>query len=870
MKRIILVDGNSLMYRAYYGTAFTGNLMQNSKGLYTNAIYAFIKMLDHLVNQEYDNILVAFDAGKQTFRHEILDSYKDGRSPMPDEMRVQIPHIKEYLHIMNIKEYQLPLYEADDIIGTMAKKAVIEGYHVDIYSSDKDLLQLVNENTTVHLNKKGMTDLEDFTPEHVYEKYGLTYQQMVDLKALMGDPSDNLKGLPGVGEKTAVKLLQEYGSLEGIIEAKDTIKGKLGEKVRENYNDALTCQKMCTINRESPLEIELSDTSKKEPDYVKLNEFYRFLEFHSMLKKNIPVKKESLSYTVIDNPTDLKRILLPNSYLVFEMHEYNYHKADLLAIGIKNQAGIYIIKPELLDLSIDLKLYLTDENNKNIFDLKRAKVWLLEHNCDLSGVSYDMMLASYLALPSLKNTDFNIVCNHFEYSDIDYEENIYGKGMKRCVPTEDILYGYIAKKCVAIEKLKPKILEQLENNRQLDLLNDIELPLASVLAKMEVNGMVIDKEELEVQKQYYSNELDLLENKIYELAGCEFNIQSPKQLGEILFERLNLPIVRKNKSGTYATDIDVLNYLADKHEIINHIIRYRAASKLYQTYLVGLEAQIYPDGRIHTIFEQALTATGRLSSIEPNVQNIPTRTEEGKNIRKLFICSDEAHQLFTFDYSQIELRVLAHMAKVPLLIDAFTSGLDVHAETAKKIFNVSEVDSSLRRRAKAVNFGIVYGISAFGLSEGTDLSPKEAKEFIDAYFQLYPEIKEYMDYTVEFAKEKGYVVTLLNRRRYIPELKSPVYMQREFGKRTAMNAPIQGSAADIIKIAMIRIDEEFSKRKLKCKMVFQVHDELVFDCPKEEIEIAKEIVYEEMIYAMKLRVPLDVDYGCGSNWKEIK
>ena len=788
---------------------------------------------------------------------------------MPEEMRVQITHIKEYLHIMNVKEYQLPLYEADDIIGTMAKNAIKEGYHVDIYSSDKDLLQLVNENTTVHLNKKGMTDLEDFTPEHVVEKYGLTYNQMVDLKALMGDPSDNLKGLPGVGEKTAIKLLQEYGSLEGIIESKDTIKGKLGEKVRENYNDALVCQKMCTINRESPLEITLEDTRKKEADFEKLNEFYRFLEFNSMLKKNVVTKKETLEYKVIDNPVDLKKILLPNSYLVFEMNEYNYHKAPLLAIGIKNELGIHIIKPEMLDLSLDLKLYLTDENNKNIFDLKRAKVWLLEHGADLCGVTYDMMLASYLALPSMKNTDFNVVCNHFEYNDIDYEENIYGKGAKRAIPSDEVLYSYVAKKCIAIEKLKPKILAELKENKQLDLLNDIEIPLASVLAKMEVCGMVIDTNELDIQKEYYGNELKELENKIYEIAGCEFNIQSPKQLGEILFEKLNLPIVKNNKSGTYATDVDVLNYLADKHEIINYIMRYRVVAKLYQTYLVGLEAQIYPDGRVHTIFEQALTATGRLSSIEPNVQNIPTRTEEGKNIRKLFICSPD-NVLFTYDYSQIELRVLAHMAKVPLLIDAFTEGLDVHAETAKKIFNVTEVDSNLRRRAKAVNFGIVYGISAFGLSEGTDLTPKEAKEFIDAYFELYPEIKNYMDYTVEFAKEKGYVVTLLNRRRYIPELKSPVYMQREFGKRTAMNAPIQGSAADILKIAMIRIDEEFSKRKLKCKMVFQVHDELVFDCPKEELEIAKEIVYEEMKYAMKLRVPLDVEYGVGTNWKEIK
>ena len=869
MKRIILVDGNSLMYRAYFATAFSGNLMQNSKGLYTNAIYSFIKMLEHLVNQEYDNILVAFDAGKQTFRHEILDSYKDGRSPMPEEMRVQIPHIKEYLHLMNIKEYQLPLYEADDIIGTMARLAIEEGYHVDIYSSDKDLLQLVNENTTVHLTKKGLTELEDFTPEHVIEKYGLTYHQMVDLKALMGDPSDNLKGLPGVGEKTAVKLLQQYGSLEELINQKETVSGKLGEKVREHYEDALVCQKMCTINRTSPLEITLSDTLRKEPDFAQLNEFYRFLEFFSMLKKNVTVKQDSVEYKVINNTEELKSILLPNSYLIFEMMDYNYHKAPLLAIGLKNKLGTFIIKPELIEESIDLQLFLKDENNKNIFDLKRTKVWLLEHGFDLAGVSYDMMLASYICVPNMDNSDFNKVCNHFEYNNVSYDENVYGKGVKRSVPSDEVLCEHIAKKCIALEKLKPVILEVLEKNGQLNLLNNIEIPLAFVLAKMEVNGMKIDLEELNKQKEIYEAEIKELETKIYELAGMEFNIQSPKQLGEVLFEKLGLPVVKKNKSGGYTTDIEVLTYLADKHEIINHIIRYRTVTKLYQTYLVGLEQQVYSDGKVHTIFEQALTVTGRLSSIEPNVQNIPIRTEEGRRIRKLFIPS-EGNYLFSSDYSQIELRVLAHMANAELLVDAFKNNIDVHTLTAKRIFNVDDVTPDLRRKAKAVNFGIVYGISAFGLSNDVELGVKEAQQFIDSYFNLYPEIKQFMDRTVEFAKEAGYVVTLSNRRRYIPELKSPVYMQREFGKRTAMNAPIQGSAADIIKMAMINIDRELEARGLKSKMVFQVHDELVFEVLPEEKEIVEELVLEEMCYAVRLSVPLDVASGFGSNWMEIK
>ena len=869
MKRIILVDGNSLMYRAYYATAFTGNLMQNSKGLYTNAVYSFIKMLEHLVNQEYDNILVAFDAGKQTFRHEILDSYKGGRSPMPEEMRVQIPHIKEYLHLMNIKEYQLPMYEADDIIGTMAKMAINEGYHVDIYSSDKDLLQLVNENTTVHLTKKGLTELEDFTPEHVVEKYGLTYKQMVDLKALMGDPSDNLKGLPGVGEKTAIKLLQQYGSLNELINQKDTISGKLGEKVREFYNDALVCQKMCTINRESPLEITLQDTQRKEADLEKLNEFYRFLEFYSMLKKTVVTKPTETEYKVVDNTVDLKKVLLPNSYLIFEMMDYNYHKASLLGIGIKNKLGTFIVSEELLANSIDLQLFLTDENNKNIFNLKAAKVYLLEHGYDLNGVSYDMMLASYILTPNMDNSDFNKVCNHFEYSNVLYDEAVYGKGVKRAVPEMDVLYNHIAKKCLALEVLKSVILKEVEKNNQSDLLNDIEIPLANVLAKMEVAGMKIDKDELNKQKDLYEKEIKELEETIFNLAGTSFNIQSPKQLGEVLFEKLGLPVVKKNKSGGYTTDIEVLNYLADKHEIINYIIRYRTVTKLYNTYLIGLEEQIYPDGKVHTIFEQALTVTGRLSSIEPNVQNIPIRTPEGRNIRKLFIPSDD-NLLFSSDYSQIELRVLAHMANVELLINAFKDNLDIHTETAKKIFKVDEVSSELRRKAKAVNFGIVYGISAFGLANDIEIGVKEAQQFIDSYFELYPEIKNFMDTTIDFAKEMGYVVTLSNRRRYILELKSPVYMQREFGKRTAMNAPIQGSAADIIKIAMINIDKEITKRKLKSKMVFQVHDELVFEVAKDEKEVLEELVVEEMKYAIKLSLPLDVAYGFGTNWMEIK
>jgi DNA polymerase-1 len=479
------------------------------------------------------------------------------------------------------------------------------------------------------------------------------------------------------------------------------------------------------------------------------------------------------------------------------------------------------------------------------------------------------MLASYICIPSLDNSVFEKVCNHFNYNDVPLYDSIYGSGAKAGLPKDEILYEYVAKKLIAMESLKQTILKEIEENDQLDLLNNIEIPLASVLAKMEVAGMKIDLAELESQKILYEDEIKELESKIYELAGITFNIQSPKQLGEVLFERLMLPVIKKSKSGAYTTYIEVLSRLVDEHEIINYIIRYRTVVKLYQTYLVGLEQQVHSDGKVHTIFQQALTTTGRLSSIEPNVQNIPIRTFEGRKIRKLFVPADD-NLLFSSDYSQIELRVLAHMASSPLLIEAFKNNLDVHSETAKKIFATNEVTSDLRRKAKAVNFGIIYGISAYGLSNDVEISMKEAKEFIDKYFELYPEIKTFMDSTIEFASEAGYVLTLSNRRRYIPLLKSNVYMQKEAAKRVAMNAPIQGSAADIIKVAMINIDREITERKLKSKMVFQVHDELVFEVTPDEVDIIEELVVEEMKYAFRLSVPLDVSYGFGTNWMEIK
>ncbi|MDE7100974.1 MAG: DNA polymerase I [Anaeroplasmataceae bacterium] len=875
MKRMILVDGNSLMYRAYYGMAAMGNLTQNSKGLYTNAIYAFARMMNHLVSSSYDAILVAFDAGKKTIRHEWMGEYKAGRPPMPDEFRMQIAYIKQYLDIMRIKQYEQPLYEADDIIGTMARKAEEAGYHVDVYSSDKDLLQLISPNTTVYLTRKGMTDLEAFTPEHFYERYQIRYDQFVDLKAMMGDKSDNLPGITGIGEKKAVKYLQTYDTLDNIIDHRMEIKGSDGLKIQEGYQQALLCRKMATILRDFDIAVTLEDTLRKECDRDKLIAFYQELEFKSLLKEvnynsgEIASDAKETEYEVVSDILKFKEILLPYSSLIFETFDYNYHRYPLLAIGLKNKMGTYIIEPQFLNESIDLQLFLSDENHKSIYDYKRAFVLLKRLGFDLKGVDFDLLLASYVLDPSLGKEEFKVVSDYFHYDDVFYDEQVYGKGAKKAIPAKELLYQHIAKKVNCVYYLKNECLTRLKAKDQLSLLTDIEIPLSRVLGKMEFNGMKIDKNELERQKSFLAVDIEKITNQIYEYSGENFNIASPKQLGIILFEKLGIPYPKK-KGNNYSTDIETLETVKAYHPIINLIIEYRAKTKLYSTYIIGLEEQIYPDGKVHTIFQQALTNTGRLSSVDPNLQNIPIRTEEGHLIRKMFVPNNPNNILYSADYSQIELRVLASMANVIKLQEAFNSGEDIHTKTAMEVFGKTEITKEDRRRAKAVNFGIVYGISPFGLATDLGITNVEASQFIKKYYEVYPEIKEYMDQTIEFCKENGYVKTLKNRIRYIPEIKSTIYMQREFAKRMAMNAPIQGTAADIIKIAMIAVDKEIELKKLKSQLLVQVHDELVLEVAPGEEDIVLELVRRNMQEAIKLNVPLIVGDSFGKNWYEVK
>ncbi|MDE5545846.1 MAG: DNA polymerase I [Anaeroplasmataceae bacterium] len=876
MKRMILVDGNSLMYRAYYGMAAVGNLTQNSKGLYTNAIYAFVRMMNHLINSKYDAILVAFDAGKKTLRHEWMAEYKAGRPPMPDEFRMQIAYIKQFLEIMRIKQYEQSLYEADDIIGTMAKKGEEAGYHVDVYSSDKDLLQLIGSNTTVHLTKKGMTDLEDYTPETFFEKYQIEYSQFVDLKAMMGDKSDNLPGIPGIGEKKAVKYLQTYGSLDEIIAHKDEIKGADGVKIQENYEQALLCRKMATIIRDFDIAITLEDTLKKEYDRDKLISFYQELEFRSLLKDvsygsgEISKDTKKTEYEVVTDVWRLKEILLPYSAFIFETFEYNYHKYPLLAMGIKNKLGTFIVKQDMLYASIDFQLFLSEENHKSIYDYKRAYVLLKYLGFELRGIDFDLLLASYVLNPSLGKEEFKVVSDYFDYSDVLYDEQVYGKGAKKAIPdNEELIFQHIAKKVNCVYFLKNDCLTKLKETNQLSLMTDIEIPLSRVLGKMEFEGIRVDLKELERQQSFLEADINELTDKIYQYSNEVFNIASPKQLGSILFDKLGLPYPKK-KATSYSTDIEVLEHIRNLHPIVDCIIEYRAKTKLYSTYILGLKEQIFQDQKVHTIFQQALTTTGRLSSVDPNLQNIPIRTEEGHLIRKMFVPSNPDSILYSADYSQIELRVLAHMAKVKKLQEAFISNEDIHAKTASEVFDKTEITKEDRRRAKAVNFGIIYGISAYGLASDLGITNIEASNFIKRYFEVYPEIKVFMDETINFCQTHGYVQTLKNRIRKIPEINSKIYMQREFGKRMAMNAPIQGTAADIIKLAMIKVDKEMEERNLKSKMLIQVHDELVFEVASGEEDIMLELVRRNMQTAMELDVPLVVGDSFGKNWYEVK
>jgi DNA polymerase I len=880
MKKLLLIDGNSLLFRAFHATAYSGTIMRNSKGVPTNALYGFtVMMLNVLEKYEFSNILVAFDAGKQTFRHEEFKAYKGGRKPVAPELIQQMPLARQLLEQLQIKHYQLVNYEADDIIGTMSRLAANEGFdHVDILSSDHDLLQLIQDCVHVNLTQKGLSEIETYSVEYLKEKMGITPSQIKDLKGLMGDSSDNIPGIPGVGEKTALKLLAEYETVENLLDHIDALKGKLKEKVEQNQDLARLSKKLATIDCDVPLEITLEDTRYEPFNPEDIVPFFNEYDFHSLIKRinanhnKVAKTKVDFSFEILKDDQQLDTLLVDDSMVIVETYGQNYHQAEVLGIAVVNQKGKVYIPVSVLEQSLTLQAFLANPKiKKATFDYKKAYVALKNKGYTFLGVNFDLLTAAYIINPSNSDPDFRIVASNFEYNEVQYDEEIYGKNTKYSKPGLDVVAQHAVKKAVGLSLLKDEVLKRLKDSKQEKLYFDLELPLTLVLSEMELAGIKLDIETLDHLSQDFEARIKDLESKIQEFAGKSFNVGSPKQLGEVLFEDLKLPVVKKTKTG-YSTSVDVLEKLQGEHPIIELIMEYRTLTKLFSTYVVGLKQYVHDDGKVHTIFNQTLTQTGRLSSTEPNIQNIPIRYEEGRMIRKAFIPSNEENYILAADYSQIELRVLAHLANTENLIEAFVNNIDIHTKTAMDVFGVKQEDvtSLMRRQAKAVNFGIIYGISAFGLSENLNIQPKEAQAFIDKYLETYPGIKGFMEKMVQDAKDTGYAETIFNRRRYIEELTSRNYNIRMFGERTAMNAPIQGSAADIIKIAMINLSKRMEKEQVKSKMLVQVHDELIFDVWPDELELMRKIVKEEMEGAVSLRVPLKVEMNDGKSWYEAK
>ena len=860
MKNLILVDGNNLLFRSYYATAYNGNFMKNSKGFPTNGLFGFTNMINKILDEEQPtHIIVAFDKGK-TFRHEKYKDYKAGRIEMPDELKQQFPVAKELLTKMGITYYEIENYEADDIIGTFAEFCENDPeYTGTIISSDKDLLQLVTKTVNIKLLKS--KDYIRYTEESFKQEWGIDPINIIDLKALMGDSSDNIKGVKGIGEKGALKLLHEYKTLDGIYENIDNIKGATKEKLIAGKQDAYESYELATIYKEVPMEININDLEYREPNIEELNKMYEELEFYSFLKKTQIKKQEEVSFKIIKDINEIS--INEKSAIYLEVLGTNYHKSEILGAAIYNKnQSIYIPKQILLQQPSFLK-----EQELITYDEKKLYVVLKENNIEINNITFDTMLAAYLLEKNVKD-DIAYLANQFGIN-IPFYETVFGKHAD-ITPEENEIAKNAVLKAKFIYDTEKDLTDNLKKQEMYDLFNDIEMPLGIVLGDMEYDGINVDKKTLEEMGKEILEKTEIISKEIYELAGTEFNISSPIQLGDILFEKLNLPHGKKGKTG-YSTAVDVLNKLKGKHPIIEKILEYRSLTKLYTTYIEGLIKEIQSDNKIHTIYNQALTRTGRLSSQEPNLQNIPARDEYGKLIRKAFIPSEDS-VIMSGDYSQIELRILSSIAQVESLINAFNNDLDIHAKTASDIFkkDINEITSQERRVAKAVNFGIIYGISSYGLSENLNIPTYEAKGFIDNYLNTYPGIKEYMDKTIKQAHELGYVKTLFNRIRIIPELQNKNYMIRQAGERMALNTPIQGTSADIIKKAMVEVHRKFKEKNLKSKMILQIHDELVIDTKKDELEEIKTILKEIMENTYKLSVPLKVDINIGDNLYEAK
>lgn len=854
MKKVILVDGNNLLFRSYYATAYSGQMMRNSKGFPTNGLYGFVNMINKILSEESPSyMMVAFDVGK-TFRHEKYDDYKGGRSETPDELKMQFPVAKELLSMMGIKYLEMPGYEADDIIGTFAKMIDEDNdYEGLIVSSDKDLLQLISDKVTVKLLKSKDYIMMDKT--NFVDTYGLEPVRMIDLKGLMGDASDNIPGVRGIGEKTALKLLHEYDTIDNIYSHIDEVKGALKNKLIDGEKDAFASRDLATIYREVPIDEGLDDIAYIPCVNDKLIEMYKELEFYSFVKKTEIKKHESNSFEV-KIITDVSNFSIDGDVSLYvDLSCDNYHKASILGIALYNE---------------DICCYIERDNFNNLdfikeniytYDAKRVYVSFKKIGVDVSNIVDDIMIGAYLLNYNVKD-DIGYVANdmHYDVPFINRKEDLdlLERARRSCVRAKFIY------------DVRDRLISDMKHEGVIDLYRNIEMPLAFVLGDMEYTGIKCDVDVLRAMGDDIQKRIEEISQNIYDLCGCEFNISSPKQLGNVLFDKLGFPHGKKGKSGNYATDEATLSKLIE-YPVIGLILEYRMLTKLYTTYVVGLCNSVSGDGRIHTIYTQTLTRTGRLSSIEPNLQNIPARNEYGRLIRKCFV-SDEDSLLLSSDYSQIELRVFSHLADVDSMKEAFRNGFDIHTHTASLVYGIpmEDVTKAMRRNAKAVNFGIIYGISSYGLSRDLGISVADAKKFIDDYYQTYPGIRNYMDNEIKRAYNDGYVTTIMMRKRYINELKNTNHNIRNMGERMALNTPVQGSSADILKLAMVKISEEFKKRNLKSKMLLQIHDELVFNVLNDEASVVSEIVRDIMVNVYKLSVPLDVEMSFGTNLYEAK
>lgn len=876
MNKLVLIDGNSLSFRAFYALP----LLSNKAGIHTNAVYGFAMLLEKILKEEKPNhFLVAFDAGKTTFRHEKYSEYKGGRQKTPPELSEQFPYIRQLLDAYHIKRYELDTYEADDIIGTLSKEADKAGFQTIIITGDRDLTQLATDNVTIYYTKKGVTDVDHYTPDFIAEKYnGLTPNQIIDMKGLMGDTSDNIPGVAGVGEKTAIKLLNQFDTVEGVYEHLDEISGKkLKEKLQNSKEDALMSKELATINVDSPIEVKLEDTLMTHQDEQQEKiELFKKLEFKQLLADidqsasgEDAIEKTFEIETSFDNVdfTSLKEATIH-----FELDGGNYLRNNILKFSLFTGEKHIVINADDIINYAELVSWLENPNTKKVvYDAKKTYVASHRLGIDIQNISFDIMLASYIIDPSRTISDVQSVVSLYGQSFVKDDVSIYGKGKKFKVPEDDVLNPYVASITDAIYFAKPNMDKQLEEYNQVELLADLELPLAKILSEMEEIGIYTDVHDLEEMEKEIQEKLDVLIRNIHDAAGEDFNINSPKQLGVVLFETLQLPVIKKTKTG-YSTAVDVLEQLQGEHPIIDYILEYRQLSKLQSTYVEGLQKVISDDQRIHTRFNQTLAQTGRLSSVDPNLQNIPVRLEEGRKIRKAFKPTSKDSVILSADYSQIELRVLAHITQDESMKEAFINGDDIHTATAMKVFGVEadQVDSLMRRQAKAVNFGIVYGISDYGLSQSLGITRKKAKAFIDDYLASFPGVKQYMSDIVKDAKALGFVETLLHRRRYIPDITSRNFNLRGFAERTAMNTPIQGSAADIIKLAMVKFAQKMKETTYQAKLLLQVHDELIFEVPKSEVDSFSEFVEEIMENALQLDVPLKVDSSYGATWYDAK